>query len=104
MIVQVGGPIRVYPVRWQAKEDVLPREVLPVGGVDDLTSLAYLHEAAILDNLQQRLLPPTADGPTKCIYTYCGHICIAVGPWGRLHTHTPTHTYTRQYRWLRIAF
>jgi myosin-5 len=53
--------------------DALPldNEGLTEDGVDDMTSLNYLHEPSILDNLRRRFhkyLP----------YTYTGEICIAV--------------------------
>ena len=57
------------------------REVLPDDGVDDLTKLSYLHEPAILDNLLVRFNAAKGQGRgRKQIYTYCGHICIAVNP------------------------
>ena len=49
----------------------LQNENLGDCGVDDMTTLNYLHEASILDNLRRRFkqhLP----------YTYTGEICIAV--------------------------
>ena len=48
----------------------------PPAGVDDLVSLGNLHAPAILDNLRLRFL-----ARPKAIYTYCGHICIAVNPY-----------------------
>ena len=44
---------------------------MPATGVDDMTTLNYLHEASILDNLRIRF---------NCLkpYTYTGEICIAV--------------------------
>lgn len=46
-------------------------------GVDDMTTLNFLHEASILDNLRRRFfsLKP---------YTYTGEICIAVSYLTRL--------------------
>jgi hypothetical protein len=54
---------------------VSPSDVLAfnVDVVADMTSLRYLHEPAILYNLQQRLL-------AKHPYTYMGSILIAVNP------------------------
>ncbi len=54
-------------------------DVLPSNSdvVADMTSLRYLHEPAILCNLQQRLL---AEYP----YTYMGSILIAVNPFVKL--------------------
>ena len=56
--------------------ELLLRDVLPPAGVDDLVSLGNLHAPAILDNLRLRFL-----ARPKAIYTYCGHICIAVNPY-----------------------
>jgi myosin-5 len=46
-------------------------------GVDDLTKLSYMHEAAILHNLHVRYM-------ISQIYTYTGPILIAVNPYQRL--------------------
>jgi hypothetical protein len=71
-------------------EQLEMREVLTGEGVRDLTSLSYLHEPAILDNLHVRFSGVSASGATptptgrrrrQVIYTYCGHICIAVNPY-----------------------
>ncbi|GMF22979.1 unnamed protein product [Phytophthora fragariaefolia] len=43
-------------------------------GIEDMTALNYLHEAAILYNVKQRFLQ-------KLPYTYTGDICIAVNPY-----------------------
>ncbi|DBA03908.1 TPA: hypothetical protein N0F65_004598 [Lagenidium giganteum] len=43
-------------------------------GIDDMISLNYLHEAAILYNIKKRFLQ-------KLPYTYTGDICIAVNPY-----------------------
>jgi myosin-5 len=52
--------------------DALPlQNDIPVSGVDDMTTLNYLHEASILDNLKRRFYH-------KHPYTYTGDICIAV--------------------------
>ncbi len=48
----------------------LQNEILP-GGVEDMTTLNYLHEASILDNLRRRFFHQSP-------YTYTGDICIAV--------------------------
>lgn len=64
-----------------SKEQLEMREVLPDDGVDDLTALKFLHEPAILNNLQTRFNAANGEGKQrKLIYTYCGHICIAVNP------------------------
>jgi len=50
-------------------------------GVQDMTNLNYLHEAAILFNLRTRFF---AARP----YTYTGDICIAVNPYQWLDIYT----------------
>ncbi|TMW57353.1 hypothetical protein Poli38472_003278 [Pythium oligandrum] len=49
-------------------------ENLGVTGMEDMISLNYLHEAAILYNVKQRF-------QQKLPYTYTGDICIAVNPY-----------------------
>ncbi|CAJ0929704.1 unnamed protein product, partial [Mesorhabditis belari] len=44
-------------------------------GVDDLTTLSYLHEPAVLHNLQFRFMT------RKCVYTYCGIVLVAINPY-----------------------
>ncbi|CAH1252206.1 MYO5A [Branchiostoma lanceolatum] len=47
-------------------------------GQNDLTSLSYLHEPAVLYNLQVRFLQNNA------IYTYCGIVLVAINPYEQL--------------------
>jgi myosin-5 len=64
------------------REELFPREILEPGkGVDQLTSLSFLHEAAIIDNLRERFAGYRGE---KFVYTYCGQICIAVNPYAWL--------------------
>ncbi|KAK3165261.1 hypothetical protein QOZ80_1AG0030990 [Eleusine coracana subsp. coracana] len=49
----------------------------PLGGVDDMTRLSYLHEPGVLDNLAVRYAK-------NIIYTYTGNILIAINPFQRL--------------------
>ncbi|KAF4320704.1 hypothetical protein BBO99_00005005 [Phytophthora kernoviae] len=49
-------------------------ESLGPDGIEDMTALNYLHEAAILYNVKKRFLQ-------KLPYTYTGDICIAVNPY-----------------------
>ncbi|KAI6197646.1 hypothetical protein M3Y94_01249500 [Aphelenchoides besseyi] len=44
-------------------------------GKDDLTSLSYLHEPAVLNNLQYRF------ERLEKIYTYCGIVLVAINPY-----------------------
>ncbi|XP_065187492.1 unconventional myosin-Va-like isoform X2 [Sycon ciliatum] len=47
-------------------------------GENDLTSLSYLHEPAVLHNLDVRFVQQNA------IYTYCGIVLVAINPYARL--------------------
>ncbi|KAF5304800.1 hypothetical protein FQR65_LT07817 [Abscondita terminalis] len=47
-------------------------------GENDLTSLSYLHEPAVLYNLQVRFCQH------KYIYTYCGIVLVAINPYNEL--------------------
>lgn len=60
--------------------DVLPlqNDKLTEKGIDDMSTLNFLHEASILYNLITRF---TAHLP----YTYCGNICIAINPYQWLY-------------------
>ncbi|CAD6190072.1 unnamed protein product [Caenorhabditis auriculariae] len=44
-------------------------------GKDDLTALSYLHEPAVLHNLQNRFVV------RQSIYTYCGIVLVAINPY-----------------------
>ena len=47
-------------------------------GENDLTSLSYLHEPAVLHNLAVRFLD------NQAIYTYCGIVLVAINPYEEL--------------------
>ena len=47
-------------------------------GENDLTSLSYLHEPAVLHNLAVRFIDNHA------IYTYCGIVLVAINPYEEL--------------------
>mgnify|MGYP006078794819 CR=1 FL=1 len=51
------------------------------GGVEDMISLNYLHEASILHNLRMR-------HQCSLPYTYIGAICVAVNPYQRIDMYT----------------
>ncbi len=44
-------------------------------GVNDLTTLSYLHEPAVLHNLYVRFVEH------QSIYTYCGIVLVSVNPY-----------------------
>jgi len=48
-------------------------------GENDLTSLSYLHEPAVLHNLRVRF------EDRNQIYTYCGIVLVAINPYQQLH-------------------
>ncbi|KAK7077772.1 Unconventional myosin-Va, partial [Halocaridina rubra] len=52
-------------------------------GENDLTSLSYLHEPAVLYNLQVRFCNHNA------IYTYCGIVLVAINPYDELPIYGP---------------
>ena len=60
----------------------LQNEDEPPEGTEDMTSLNYLHEPAILYNLRTRFY-------AACPYTYTGEICMAMNPYQWLDLYTP---------------
>ncbi|RHY31310.1 hypothetical protein DYB32_003604 [Aphanomyces invadans] len=70
--------------------DTLPFQNENVGeeGIEDMITLNYLHEAAILYNVKTRFLK-------ELPYTYTGDICIAVNPYKRLHDLYAEHQHIR---------
>ncbi|KAF6204113.1 hypothetical protein GE061_002453 [Apolygus lucorum] len=52
-------------------------------GQNDLTSLSYLHEPAVLYNLQVRFCQ------SKNIYTYCGIVLVAINPYCEVSIYDP---------------
>jgi len=47
-------------------------------GLNDLTTLSYLHEPGVLYNLKYRFTE------MKTIYTYCGIVLVAINPYQKL--------------------
>ncbi|RHY06913.1 hypothetical protein DYB25_001752 [Aphanomyces astaci] len=70
--------------------ETLPFQNENVGdeGIEDMITLNYLHEAAILYNVKTRFLK-------ELPYTYTGDICIAVNPYKRLHDLYAEHQHIR---------
>jgi myosin-5 len=64
-LTKANESIDSFPVR----TDQYPRD-----GFGDMSSLNYLHEASMLENLEIRF-------HTRHSYTYAGDICIAVNPY-----------------------
>ncbi|XP_041459898.1 unconventional myosin-Va-like isoform X4 [Lytechinus variegatus] len=66
-------------IKIRSKEDLPPlRNPEILIGENDLTSLSYLHEPAVLYNLNERFIRNTA------IYTYCGIVLVAINPYEQL--------------------
>ncbi|XP_057964202.1 myosin-9 [Malania oleifera] len=63
----VANLSKIYPKDMEA----------PIGGVDDMTNLSYLHEPSVLQNLATRY-------ELNDIYTYTGSILIAINPFQNL--------------------
>lgn len=66
-------------IKLKSEEDLPPlRNPEILIGENDLTSLSYLHEPAVLFNLHERFIRSNA------IYTYCGIVLVAVNPYEQL--------------------
>ena len=76
----------------EAATPLLLVNTLPEDGVEDMTRLTHLHDAAIVHNLGHRLA-------RRHIYTDVGQICIAVNPFS-WETSTPLYkpALRRRYR------
>ncbi|CAI8048328.1 Unconventional myosin-Va [Geodia barretti] len=84
-VVSVEGDEGGVVVRCEGEEetkllgtkDSLPllRNPQMLVGANDLTTLSYLHEPAVLHNLSVRFLH------SKMIYTYCGIVLVALNPY-----------------------
>lgn len=68
IVLTIDAPEKLPPLR--------NPEIL-IGG-NDLTSLSYLHEPAVLHNLQVRFCN------NNVIYTYCGIVLVAINPYEEL--------------------
>lgn len=77
---------RSLKLRKEIDDEIIEEKVIPDSlpflanpdiliGKDDLTSLSYLHEPAVLHNLRYRFEQKEA------IYTYCGIVLVAINPY-----------------------
>lgn len=74
------GDVRTVQIKIGSPND-LPHLRNPelLVGKDDLTALSYLHEPAVLHNLEYRFREK------EFIYTYCGIVLVAINPYQELH-------------------
>ncbi|KAJ2939277.1 hypothetical protein O0L34_g13373 [Tuta absoluta] len=72
--LDASGEIRQIKIKDEAKMPPLRNPSLLIGQ-NDLTSLSYLHEPAVLHNLRVRFCDRNA------IYTYCGIVLVAINPY-----------------------
>ncbi|XP_022899670.2 unconventional myosin-Va [Onthophagus taurus] len=72
-----GGEVKTLAVKSEANLPFLRNPPILIGE-NDLTSLSYLHEPAVLYNLQVRFCQQ------KDIYTYCGIVLVAINPYDDL--------------------
>jgi myosin heavy subunit len=84
--VEVGGIVHTKKMVGQAEL----RRKNPQTGVDDMTSLHYLHEPGLLHNVEQR-----AALANQRPYTFCASVLIAVNPLQRLTEPSPTTFYDK---------
>ncbi|XP_022816864.1 unconventional myosin-Va isoform X1 [Spodoptera litura] len=76
LIVKIdqSGEVRQIKIKDETKMPPLRNPSLLIGQ-NDLTSLSYLHEPAVLHNLRVRFCDRNA------IYTYCGIVLVAINPY-----------------------
>nr|XP_014347792.1 PREDICTED: unconventional myosin-Vb [Latimeria chalumnae] len=67
-----------YPIDSKTSQLPFLRNPDLLVGENDLTSLSYLHEPAVLHNLKVRFLE------SNHIYTYCGIVLVAINPYEQL--------------------
>ncbi|XP_033823804.1 unconventional myosin-Va-like [Periophthalmus magnuspinnatus] len=72
------GTLLEHKLEPQAKDFPPLRNPDILVGENDLTSLSYLHEPAVLHNLKVRFID------SKLIYTYCGIVLVAINPYESL--------------------
>ena len=75
----------------------LRTDQFPVNGFDDMSSLNYLHEASILENLELRF-------KSRHPYTYAGDICIAVNPYQWLDLYSEETRFNINFMLVKILF
>ncbi|XP_045467550.1 unconventional myosin-Va isoform X2 [Harmonia axyridis] len=76
-VITANNETKTLTVKNEESLPHLRNPALLIGG-NDLTSLSYLHEPAVLYNLQVRFCEQ------KNIYTYCGIILVAINPYDDL--------------------
>ncbi|XP_078280012.1 unconventional myosin-Va-like [Rhinoraja longicauda] len=67
-----------YPINQNTRELPYLRNPDILMGENDLTTLSYLHEPAVLHNLKVRFVE------SNSIYTYCGIVLVAINPYEQL--------------------
>lgn len=78
--VETEEGLERHVLKIQTPEDLPPlRNPEILIGENDLTSLSYLHEPAVLHNLSVRFMQ------NQSIYTYCGIVLVAINPYEELH-------------------
>ncbi|VVD05376.1 unnamed protein product, partial [Leptidea sinapis] len=79
LIVQLDTSKEIRQIKIQDASSLPPlRNPSLLIGQNDLTSLSYLHEPAVLHNLKVRFCDRNA------IYTYCGIVLVAINPYSEL--------------------
>ncbi|XP_073964609.1 dilute class unconventional myosin [Choristoneura fumiferana] len=79
LIVKVDQTQEIRQIKIKDEKQMPPlRNPSLLIGQNDLTSLSYLHEPAVLHNLKVRFCDRNA------IYTYCGIVLVAINPYNEL--------------------
>ncbi|CAH1990989.1 unnamed protein product [Acanthoscelides obtectus] len=82
LVLSESGQQKRLPVKQES--DLPPlRNPAYLVGENDLTTLSYLHEPAVLHNLQVRFCQQ------RGVYTYCGIVLVAINPYDELPIYGP---------------